>query len=195
MLRTKPRQFWKTINPKPSRNISLRDDQDIPIPEKAVPNILNTTFCSVFTPEPGNELPSFPSSNHSPMPEITFDASGIAKLIDALKLTSSAGIDGINSKILKNTKHATSVILSRIFQQSLSSGVVPQEWKVGKVIPVPKKGNPFSPNNYRPISLTSVCSKLMEHVIYSHIVNFLLGVNFFIPTNMASAGDFHAIPS
>ena len=181
MLRSNPRQFWRTINPKPPRNISLHDDQDMLIPENEISNVLNTAFCSVFTSEPGNELPSFPLRDHSPMPEITFDPSGIAKLIDSLKLTSSAGIDGINSKVLKSTKHTTSVILSHIFQQSLSSGTVPQDWKVGKVIPVPKKGNPFSPNNYRPISLTSVCSKLMEHIIYSHIAKFLSDINFFHP--------------
>lgn len=112
------------------------------------------------------------------MPEITFSPEGIVKIIESLKITSSAGPDGINSKVLKNTKCITSVILSHIFQQSLSCSTLPHEWKLGKIVPVPKKG----PSSYRPISLTSVCSKIMEHVIYTHTVNFLNSVNFFNPS-------------
>lgn len=97
-------------------------------------------------------------------------------------MISSAGIDYINSKVLKNTKHISAVILSHIFQQSLSSGVVPRDWKVGKIIPVPKKGPSSSPSSYRPISLTCICSKLMEHIIYSQTVKFLSSVNFFHPS-------------
>lgn len=115
------------------------------------------------------------------MPDITFEPSGIMKLIESIKLTSTAGVDGINSKVLKNTKQITSVILSCIFQQSLSSGVVPSDWKVGKIAAVPKKGSSSSPTNYRPISVTSICSKLMEHIIYSHVVKFLTSNHLFHP--------------
>lgn len=182
MLRKNPKQFWKTINPSsitPSSNITLRDEQNVSIPEHYTSHVLNETFCSVFTIEPDGDLPHALPVCHPIMSKIVFHANGISKIIDSLKLTSSMGIDGINTKILKNTKIVTSVILSNIFQQSLSSGVVPQDWKVGKVIPIPKKGNSYSPKNYRPISLTSVCSKIMEHVIYSHIVNFLAPLHFF----------------
>lgn len=53
--------------------------------------------------------------------------------------------------------------------------------EVGKIIPLPKKGSSSSCNNYCPISLTIVCSKLMEHIIYSHMVNFLTSCHFFNP--------------
>lgn len=54
-------------------------------------------------------------------------------------------------------------------------------WKVGKVIPVPKMGRPSSGHAYHPVSLTSVCSGLMEHVIYCHIVKFLTSARIFHP--------------
>lgn len=181
MLQNNPKQFWKAINPNHSKPICLYDEHNCPIPVSDVARKLNSTFCSAFTKEPDTELPNFPFYDHPIMPGITFEANGILKLIESLKLTSSSGVDGINSKILKNTKHISSIILSLIFQQSLSSGVVPQDWKVGKIIPVPKKGNPSSQNSYRPISLTSISCKLMEHVIYSHITKFLTSLNFFHP--------------
>lgn len=77
-------------------------------------------------------------------------------------------------------KHECSAILQSIFQQPLSTGVVPQDWKVGKIIPVPpKKGIFSSPSSYRPVSLTCICCKLMEHIIHSHVANFLLSVDYF----------------
>lgn len=85
-------------------------------------------------------------------------------------------------KSFKNTKHLSVVILSHIFQQSLSSRVVPRDCKVDKVIPMPKKCPSSYPSNYRPISLTWVCSKIMEHIIYTQTVKFLICVNVFHPS-------------
>lgn len=51
-----------------------------------------------------------------------------------------------------------------------------------EVIPVFKSGNKDSPLNYRPISLTSIPCKIMEHVIYSQIMDFLGAINFFHPS-------------
>lgn len=181
ILRNNSKQFWNIINPKRSQPLALCDEKNKPIPDHEIAEALNHAFSSVFTNEPKSELPEFPYFSHHTMPAITFSSGGIKKCIDSLKLSSSPGIDGINSKVLKNTKYVTSEILCHIFQQSLSSGVVPDDWKVGKVIPVPKKGPSSSCSSYRPISLTSVCSKLMEHVLHSHIATFLTSVNFFHP--------------
>lgn len=181
MLQNNPKQFWKYINPNNRKPLLLYDNDNNRVPDHKVSEVLNSVFSSVFTSELNTDLPDCPYLNNPTMPDITIEAHGITKLIESLKLTSSAGIDGINSKMLKNTAHISSVFLCHIFQQSLSSGVVPQDWKIGKIIPVPKKGSSSSCHNYRPISLISVCSKLMEHIIYSHIVNFLTSANFFNP--------------
>lgn len=66
-----------------------------------------------------------------------------------------------------------------LFQQSLDQGKLPKNWKHANIIPVLKSGDVTSANNYRPISLTSVPCKLLEHVIYSRIVIYLLDINFF----------------
>jgi len=64
-------------------------------------------------------------------------------------------------------------ILTHIFQQSLDSGTVPTQWKHAFVSPVFKKGNKTHPTNYRPISLTSVFCKIMEHILSSQIIKHL----------------------
>lgn len=177
---TYPRRFWKIMKPDDKTTVSLCDTSGSPVADCDVPSV-NSAFCSVFTNEPNNELPDFPHFAFPPMPKIEFNSEGIVKVINQLKNSSSCGIDGINAKILKNTKHVCSSILSIIFQQSPDTGEVPLDWRVGKVIPVFKKGDRSFAGYYRPISLTSVCSKIMEHVIFSHVATFLSSVNFFHP--------------
>jgi hypothetical protein len=43
------------------------------------------------------------------------------------------------------------------------------EWKMAHVVPIFKKGDKSKSSNYRPVSLTSICSKLMEHILHSNI--------------------------
>ncbi|XP_049267080.1 uncharacterized protein LOC125756402 [Rhipicephalus sanguineus] len=66
-----------------------------------------------------------------------------------------------------------------LFVQSLQTSTLPSDWKAGKVVPVHKSGDVHSPNNYRPISLTSIPVKILEHVIYSHLIDFLESNSFF----------------
>ena len=60
-----------------------------------------------------------------------------------------------------------------IFDLSFQTGKLPDIWKTAVVIPVYKKKPPSDVANYRPISLTSICCKLMEHVIKGQLLEFL----------------------
>ena len=61
-----------------------------------------------------------------------------------------------------------------LFQASLDQGVVPPDWKEANVTPLYKnKGDKTMPENYRPISLTSLTCKLLEHVVHSNIMTHL----------------------
>ena len=64
-----------------------------------------------------------------------------------------------------------------LFNQSLSVAVVPSDWRNAVIIPVLKKGFAGSVTNYRPISLTSVISKIMERVISRKITEYLVSNN------------------
>jgi hypothetical protein len=48
----------------------------------------------------------------------------------------------------------------------------PEDWKLANVSPIFKKGDKSKPANYRPVSLTSVCCKVIEHIIHSHLMKF-----------------------
>lgn len=173
ILRTNPKKFWSIVNTKENHDIVLFDDTGEPVPPAKCVSVLNNVFVHNFCSAVLSSIPDLVPSSFCAMSPVVFESVGIVKIIDSLKLTSSCGIDGINAKFLKQTKNYSSIFLAKIFQQSLNSGILPRDWKIGKVVPLHKSGNRHSPLNYRPISLTSIPCKIMEHVLYSHICNFL----------------------
>ena len=67
-----------------------------------------------------------------------------------------------------------------LFQQSYDSGMVPDQWRHALVTAIYKKGPKTDPGNYRPISLTCLCCKIMEHIILSHISKHLASSNILL---------------
>ena len=63
--------------------------------------------------------------------------------------------------------------LTALFSKSLTLSKVPQEWKEANVVPVPKKGDVDLISNYRPISLRSLVSKLLEKIVHAHVSEFV----------------------
>ena len=56
-----------------------------------------------------------------------------------------------------------------VYKGSLNQGKLPSDWKRAFVVPIFKKDSRTDPSNYRPISLTCICCKLLEHIISSAI--------------------------
>jgi len=75
----------------------------------------------------------------------------------------------IPCRLLKELSVELAPILTAIFRQSINEGELPSDWKEANVAPIFKKGQRNLAINYRPVSLTCVCSKLLEHIISSHI--------------------------
>ena len=108
--------------------------------------------------------PSSPS-----MPEITVSCEGVLKLLLDLKESKASAPDKVPSRILKVAAEPISHCLQLLFTASLHTGKAPSDWKQANITPVFKKDERFKPSNYRPISLTWICSKLMEHVVVSQM--------------------------
>ena len=114
------------------------------------------------------------------MPDITVTCEGIAKLLN-LNPNKAAGPDEIKHRVRKELATEIAPILTIIFQKSLESGVVPSDWKTAHVAPVYKKGPKYNPENYRPISLTCICCKLLEHIVVSNIMSHADKYNILYP--------------
>ena len=63
--------------------------------------------------------------------------------------------------------------LATVMRKTLEEGEVPEDWRTANVSPIYKKGAKHSPGNYRPVSLTSVCCKMMESILKDDIVEHL----------------------
>ena len=93
--------------------------------------------------------------------------------LDSNKAT---GIDSIGPKILKNCALSLYQPLCHLFNVSLSTGCIPHEWKIHKIVPIHKSADRSSVTNYRPISLLSNASKILEQLIHNKLINHVSNI-------------------
>ena len=107
------------------------------------------------------------------MQDIVILVTGVSKRLFKLNPGKAAGPDNITPRILKELHTEIDPILTDIFNTSLYEGIVPDDWKDAYVSPVYKKGPKCKPENYRPILLTCICCKVLEHIITSNTMPHL----------------------
>ena len=97
----------------------------------------------------------------------------ISDMLATLDVTKSNGPDNISARMLKATAASITPSVTALFNLSLRTGRIPQQWKKSRVVPIPKVSAPKSPDNYRPISLLSILSKVLERHVYNLIATHL----------------------
>ena len=107
------------------------------------------------------------------MPDIKISEAGILNLLKNLIPKKAAGPDRIKPVILQELRVDLAPIIKVLFERSLESGAVPLIWNSANVSPIFKKGDKSTAANYRPISLTCILCKVMEHIIASNLVRHL----------------------
>ena len=140
---------------------------------KTKADILNDQFCNAFTREDLSNIPNLENSPHPDMEEITVEENGVRKLLRNLNPRKASGPDKIPCRLLKELANELAPALTHLFNQSLRTGEVPSIWKHALVQPIYKKGDRAQAANYRPISLTCVCCKLLEHIVRTGITKHL----------------------
>ena len=110
---------------------------------------------------------------HPTMSDITVTTKGVEALIERLNPKKAIGPDLISTRILKEYSKHLAPVLKEIFQQSLDTGDVPKDWRHANITAIYKKARRQDPANYRPVSLTSVSCKTLEHIIFSHTMSHL----------------------
>ena len=94
-------------------------------------------------------------------------------LLLALDTSKANGPDNISAKMLKSTAVSIAPVLTKFFNLSITTGKLPRVWKTSSVVPIPKAENKSDAKNYRPISLLSVTSKILERHIHGKILMHL----------------------
>ena len=171
----KPWTYIKNKNQEKFGIPDLKKDNSILQDPKDKADLLNGQFSSVFSnPQPKIEKDTKMNNIQSTkMQHIKVTKKGVYNLLINIKEHKATGPDKIPGKILKMCAEEIVDVLVLFFQASLNQGKVPEDWKKANIVPLFKKGDKHKAENYRPVSLTSVTCKLLEHIIYSNIMGHL----------------------
>ena len=159
----------------------LKDQGKLVLDPEKKAELLNQTFQKAFssgtsyTDEEIVDKCKMPMDNekYKSMPELIITRPGVEKILEKLNPSKAPGPDGLSPRILRALSKEIAPILTTIYRHSLISGKVPKQWKKANVTPIYKKGEHYQPSNYRPVSLTSVPCKIMEHILVSNIMTHL----------------------
>ena len=169
---------WKYIKSK-KKNSGIpnlkKKDNTFTKTAKDIAETLNEQYYSVFTDEDTSNIPDIPPKPlETPLLEtFTVTEDDVLKGLKNLKPEKSPGIDGIHPRPLKELADVLAKPIHIIFQLSLSSGQLPRNWLDAVVSPIFKKGARSIAENYRPVSLLCIISKLLESIITPQIVNHI----------------------
>ena len=94
--------------------------------------------------------------------------SEVANVLKSLDPNKACGPGGIPNRLLQNVSTEIAPSLCKLFNLSLSQGVVPSEWKLANLSPILKTDDPTLSSNYRPISLLNTISKVLERCVFNH---------------------------
>jgi hypothetical protein len=152
--------------------------------EISSPNEVAKHFCKYFTNIGINlakDTPNYTVSHHSYLSgncvnsmslELTTEEE-IVEIINSLRSGTAAGYDNIPISALKNSVSVISEPIAHIINLSISSGIVPDLMKIAHVILFFKSGDHKHFQNYRPVSVLPIFSKLLERVVFKRITNYI----------------------
>jgi len=171
------KKFYSFVNSKikssPGISPLRREDGTLVIEDQEKASLLNEFFASVFTVD-DNINQSFQPRTDKKKSEVEFTAVRVMQALKKLPNKMSRSPDNLPAFLLKKTALGICEPLSEIFSLSFESGVLPSYWLTADVCAIFKKGATSKPGNYRPVSLTSVCCRVMESIIKQEVVDYLL---------------------
>ena len=177
----KPKLFWKYANSRlktRSQITSLKKpDTSYAATEKGKADTLNDYFASVFTEEDLSDIPSVPHMHcNETIGDIYITPEMVRTKLEQLNPNKSPGHDNIHPFTLREIADIICVPMAMLFNKSLHNGAH-KNWRKAIITPIYKKGARQEPGNYRPVSLTSVISKIMESLVRDTVVYHLMKNN------------------
>jgi len=180
-IKEDPKSFYAYVRSKSKVKVKIGPITDkfghVVSDSNEMANIFNEYFSSVFTDENLANIPAVDNSavnnKNCYLEDIVINKSKITRALNSLKMNKAAGIDGVNSSLLKGCVDAIITPLNYIFKNSLETSEIPSDWKKANVSVIFKKGARKDPGNYRPVSLTCQLGKVMEKIIKEELVHYL----------------------
>ena len=107
------------------------------------------------------------------MDDIVVSNEGVTKLLKGLKPSKALGPDELHPRVINEPATELGPIFAHLFQKYLDTGEIPKEWSLADICPLYKKGDRALACVYRPVSLTCVPCKVLEHIVCSNIMAHL----------------------
>ena len=173
---TKQQRFWKYISSLKKDNTGiapLKENGKLHQEPEEKANILNRQYQSVFTDEDKSHIPEPSGTTYQSMPDIDITVEGVCKLLRNLNPRKASGPDQVPARLLKEMADELAPILTVIFKKCLTYGETPHIWLSANVTAIFKKGDRFKASNYRPVSLTCLICKVLEHIVVSNVMKHL----------------------
>ena len=171
-------KFYKHVNKKLSTKSGIgilcdADGNDVCDPTDQA-NLFSEFFASTYIADDG-VLPDFPSRVPADisMSYIPFDQESVFNALNKLRPNAAGGPDGLQPCFLRRVSKFIAYPLSVMYESFFLNTYVPPVWKIAFVRPIFKSGSANLTSNYRPISLTCTCSKIMESIVSKHKLEFL----------------------
>ena len=150
----------------------LKEENRIISDDSAMSNLLVGYFGSVFQEYSGSEVAAHQTCDGI-MEGVRIEYADVCRALSNLKADGSPGPDKIHPQILRSCNVACAFPLHLIMVKSFRDGILPDKWKKAIVVPIFKDGSRYQPQNYRPVSMTSIPCKTMERLLVEHITRFL----------------------
>ena len=172
------KQWWKLAKSFLGYNYNtsfppIKDGDNIHFDNKGKAQAFNDFFISHSTINTdGATLPNTLNVAQSELSDVYIQESEILDILKSIDTSKSTGPDGISPRMLKEAAAVIYPSLCRLINLSLSSCKVPSEWKKAHVLPLHKKKEKDILDNYRPVSLLSCVSKILERALFKHVFNY-----------------------
>ena len=167
--RKSPAQLWSAIN-----FITGRKNQHFPV-SASIPD-LETHFKSLFSnPGPPIAIPLGPANASAMLEFKSVSAAEVKRMLSDLVTSKAPGPDGILPSELKLVAGEIAPTIAILFNESLATGLLPEQFRMANLVPVfkPGKTDTSSANNYRGISLTCILSKVLEKIVFNQLNDYL----------------------
>ena len=182
-----PKRLWSILSNKSkshnipnivSSTVNSINNEDNPVRLTAdnpidIANIFNRYFTSVYTASDNHEDTDHEQVEPAVITELALSVEEVQAVLGSLDSTKATGPDGIPARLLKETASVISPSLCKLYNKSLDHGIFPQDWKLANIVPIYKKGQREHTENYRPISLLPIVSKVLERCVFFNIKDHL----------------------
>ena len=94
-------------------------------------------------------------------------------MLTSLDGSKAYGIGNLSPTIFKHCAVPVLQVICHLIHTSISTSIIPCDWRTHCIVPIHKSGDKSSVSNYRPISLLCILCKVLEKVVYNNIIDYV----------------------